>query len=41
MLIAALDAVLFQRLLAPWRGTDGVIGRLVLKWDVWMLRRRF
>jgi hypothetical protein len=38
-MVRLIDDVIFQCVLAPFRGGDGMLGRLVWRWDVYILRR--
>jgi hypothetical protein len=39
MIVQLIDEVIFQRVLAPFRGGQGMLGRLVWRWDLYILRR--
>jgi hypothetical protein len=39
MIVQLIDDVIFQRVLAPFRGGQGRLGKLVWRWDVYILRR--
>jgi hypothetical protein len=39
MIVRLIDDVIFQHVLAPFRGGQGILGRLVWRWDVYILRR--